>query len=83
NPDYGIKLRGMYGHVLFLSQCLGLSCIAAQICMKYHTEYQIAYLHVGSSFIPIKAYILILTFHLLIYLCMGFAFSTALLLKPC
>ncbi|PSN52546.1 hypothetical protein C0J52_08964 [Blattella germanica] len=65
NPEHGSKLKGVYRHSLFLCQCLGLPCLAAQLCMNYHVQMELAYLQMAFSLVPLelKEGGLILTFH--------------------
>jgi hypothetical protein len=58
NPEFGGKLKGVYGHTLFLSKCFGLPCIATQMCLNYGVQEEIAYLHFGCTTLPIIAHIL-------------------------
>jgi len=58
NPEFGGKLKGVYGHTLFLSKCFGLPCIATQMCLNYGVHKELSYLHLGFTALPIVAHFL-------------------------
>jgi hypothetical protein len=57
NPEFGGKVKGVYGHTLFLSKCFGLPCIAAQMCLNCGVQEEIAYLYLGYTVLPIIAHV--------------------------
>lgn len=58
NPEFGSKLKGIYGHTLFLSKCFGLPFITTQMCLNYGIQKEIAYLHLGFTTLPIIAHLI-------------------------
>lgn len=50
-------MKSVYGHTLFISKCVGLPCVATQMCLRYGIQEETAYIHLGCTTLPIIAHI--------------------------